>query len=656
MPPLTTGDRRCLALSSLLPAICLLMSVLPGPAVADRSQADYLEELQARALDRDLAEHPQWHRMVHYRPVRIGSGVRSDADDPDFFNAAAGRHDPEAELLATLEAFFADPDTEIRGRHPQCAFIGRFHWLDEQLEFDRERLAEQPCPEFREWRETVNAGRVTLIFADAYMNNPASMFGHTLLRLDPPADRARGTPLTSYVVNHAAATAEESGLAFAISGIMGWYPGYFSIMPYYEKVREYNHLESRDLWEYELDLSGAEIERLLRHLYEVDEVSFPYYFFYKNCSYQLLAALEVARPELDLTRSFDWWALPTDTVRAVLEEDGILKDVNYRPSIRSQLDTRIPELREEEALLVTALARGEMDPDDPALQRLEGDRRTLVLEVAYDYLEYEHNQRQAGDEAPPRLHQLLVARNRSEADPPSTPSPEPGGRADEGHGTMRATLGIGQRANRDFAALEWRALYHDLLDPPAGYKPGAQIEFLSTEARLYEDGTAELERALFVDIESLVPRNDLFAPWSWTVRGGLERYRRPDGGRSLMGVLEGGAGWTWEPLADLWFHAGLQASARGSHHLDDNVRVGAGPRADLLYLGDPLRLRLRADTRRYHDDSPEARPDYDGEYHRLGAELGVSVNRNLSIRFHAQREWDYDIRADELRAAIHFYF
>jgi len=36
-------------------------------------------------------------------------------------------------------------------------------------------------------------------------------------------------------------------------------------MPYYLKVREYNDMENRDVWEYELNLSPEEIDRLLMH-------------------------------------------------------------------------------------------------------------------------------------------------------------------------------------------------------------------------------------------------------------------------------------------------------------------------------------------------------------------------------------------------------
>jgi len=58
--------------------------------------------------------------------------------------------------------------------------------------------------------------------------------------------------LLSFAVNYAARTDETNGFAYAIKGVFGFYPGYYSLLPYYVKVREYNDLERRDVWEYPL--------------------------------------------------------------------------------------------------------------------------------------------------------------------------------------------------------------------------------------------------------------------------------------------------------------------------------------------------------------------------------------------------------------------
>ena len=64
--------------------------------------------------------------------------------------------------------------------------------------------------------------------------------------------------------------------------------------PFYLKTQGYSNLESRDLWDYDLDLTPAQIAFLLKHAWEMGSTYSDYYFFTKNCSYQLLTLLEAA--------------------------------------------------------------------------------------------------------------------------------------------------------------------------------------------------------------------------------------------------------------------------------------------------------------------------------------------------------------------------
>ena len=77
---------------------------------------------------------------------------------------------------------------------------------------------------FEDWSATINAEATTLIVHAAYMNNPASMFGHTLLRLDP-ADQDEDNRLLSFAVKDGADTGEHNGLLVAALGLTGGYPG-----------------------------------------------------------------------------------------------------------------------------------------------------------------------------------------------------------------------------------------------------------------------------------------------------------------------------------------------------------------------------------------------------------------------------------------------
>ena len=166
------------------------------------------------------------------------------------------------------------------------------------------------------------------------------MFGHTLLRIDRPNQDER-TRLISYAVNFAADTGPDQGLAFAVLGLTGGYRGYFSMRPYYEMVKMYSDIENRDIWEYQLNFNRQEIDLMIEHLWELEDQYADYYFFSTNCSYALLSLLDVARPGLRLTEEFPVYALPVDTVRAVVEQRGMLHKAVFQ-AFRANADRPVP--------------------------------------------------------------------------------------------------------------------------------------------------------------------------------------------------------------------------------------------------------------------------------------------------------------------------
>src|SRR5262249_32271371 len=153
---------------------------------------------------------PAWRRLLHFRRNLWGAW-RSEIDDPRFFFSPKGRSDPEAELQATLTAFFTPGATDAEGQPVACQFPARYAWLKDQLQFDPPAPA---CPRFETWRNHMNAESVTLVFASYYMNNPASMYGHTFLRLN---GRGHGAAerLLDYTVNYAADVNTHNGILFA---------------------------------------------------------------------------------------------------------------------------------------------------------------------------------------------------------------------------------------------------------------------------------------------------------------------------------------------------------------------------------------------------------------------------------------------------------
>ena len=300
-------------------------------------------------------------------PNLIAPGLHSLVDSREFFNAPDGKNDPRAELEATLRSFFSDARRQRRAAASAVPLPGALRLArPPSSRFDPARLPRPECRRYRDWRAAVDAKQLTLVFASAYLNNPGSMYGHTLLRIDA-TDQDERTRILAYTLSFAAATDETNGLVFAVKGLFGGYAGVYSMLPYYVKVREYGDLENRDLWEYELDLSAEEIERVLRHAWEILPAYYEYYFFDENCSYHLLGLLQVARPELELTAPFRLWALPVDTVRALTEKSGLVRNIVYRPATSTIIAERLGRLRPEERRMARDLGLGTLHPGDGSL-------------------------------------------------------------------------------------------------------------------------------------------------------------------------------------------------------------------------------------------------------------------------------------------------
>ena len=458
-----------------------------------------------------LAADPQWLALLHFGRSGEDYNRSSYVDDPAFFLAADGARNPAAELAASLSALEEQPAL-------RCRFIARFQWLRTRGLLGA--ASAQHCTEYWQWREQINAGQAALVFASSYLNSPSSMYGHTFLRLDPKGYRA-DSALLSYAVNYAALVPEHDGsLLFAWRGMSGGYPGHFSLQPYVEKLQEYSRLENRDVWEYELNLTDDELDRLLAHLWELQDINFDYYFMDENCSFRLLELLEVARPGLNLTGDFPLHAIPVDTVRSV-RDAGLVGDITYRPSRQRELDSLLQVLSPEQRTAVLRLA-DRADAEDSAAfqQRPEAEQYRLLL-AAYRLLRYRHDREARDSAVARRSFALLRAINalprtaKPDTDTPRPPQP------DKGHRTALAALAFGQWDSRHYGELNLKLTYHDLLDPIAGYPPDASLNMLSATLRRAEGESLQLRRLALVDIRSLAPRNRFFRPVSWQARGGL---------------------------------------------------------------------------------------------------------------------------------------
>lgn len=556
----------------------------PYRSLADSPPQPYQDELIQQARLIRLADEREWRLLLHYVSDLLG-GVISEEDDEGFFLSPRGKHDPEAELEATIRQFFSG-DPVGRSRQPaQCAFIARYHWLKERLRFDSNRLTPLTCDRFDRWRAELNPQGVSLIFPAAFLNNPASMFGHTFLRIDQKGQTEQ-TRILAYTIDYAADVPPNAGLEYAFKGIFGGYKGFFSTPPYYLKVQAYRDIENRDIWEYQLNLTPSQIDRLLMHAWEMGNAYFDYFFFKENCSYHILSLLEYADPMLHLRDKFHLWTIPAETVRVIMDYPGLVGAATYRPSRSTIIKRKRALLTAEERALSKRLMS---DPDvigDASFASMPPRRRALMLDVVSDYLRYK------GESEDPetktykdRNRRVLAERSKlliqsEEIDIlPYTKRP------DKGHGTSRATAGGGWRNHDTFEEASVRAVYHDILDPEEGYTPDAQLEMFGLAVRHYNRAEqTRVERATLVNILSLSPIDDLFRAPSWRVNLGAQTIRHRNCRLCSNGVAGGGIGAAMESylLKREVYFAFAEAEANVSRAYEERHRIGGGATVGVL--------------------------------------------------------------------------
>ncbi len=609
-------------------------------------KSDYPTALIQSAREKRLDEDRTWKILLHYE--KAGSGVESLVDDPGFFLAPDGKKNPRAELEATISSFFQQENSDVE--HPQCRFIARYTWLKEQLSVDESQLPHVPCAKWNEALLNVKPKSAVLVFPAAHGNGPSSMFGHTLVRIDSD----KRNELLSHAVSYAAYTENSGGFAYAFRGIFGYFKGYFSILPYYEKVTEYNNIDHRDIWEYELNFSEEEVLRMVMHMWELKDIYSDYYFFDENCSYDLLYLLEAARPSLELTEKFrgklKFWVIPTDTVR-VVKESGIIKKVTYRPSQATRilfLASRTESARQDAAV---DIVRQKTSPQAVLAMELAPEDKKQILDLAAELIQYKFSRKELEKEDYQK--QFIAALNSrstlgaSTADDVPVPSTSP----EQGHLPGKFSAGAGYRTDSYFTEMIWRPAYHDLMDPDEGYVEGAQINFFDLRGRYYfNEEKARLQSLRLIDIFSLATRDKFFQPVSWKVNTGIEQEFLSDGTEHLIGRLNAGGGVAYSGRFLGTSYLMLDADLMFGGVLRDNFSFGIGPSAGILKRLTPAwKLNLFVQAMFY---------DLGDEHDKYKASFAQSytLNTNNTIDLTLSREKTFHHYQSEAKVMWNHYF
>lgn len=603
----------------------VLLSLLSTPA----SAAD-VEKLLAQARQDQLSASPTWLALLHYQHTLLGV-YESQADGAEFFLAETGKTDPAAELEADLKAFLRPSGQN----HAQCRFPARWFWLKQQLSIADDH--DVSCPKLQRWLDKADSDQLTLVFPAMYLNNPGSSFGHTFIRFDKS-----GSPvLLSYTLNYAAKTEGDNFLSYAYKGLSGGYNGIFAIRAYFETVQIYTDIENRDIWEYRLDYTQAEIQQLLRHIWEVTDTRFDYYFLGENCSYRLLTLLDAVRPEpaLSSIENFPVYAIPVDTVR-VLDDNGLIVDKQFRPSLASKIDFAHAASPDDFNQLSIQLAENEIGLDTIDLKISDETERAKLLEQTYDLLQFR------GKSDSQLAQQILSKRSRL----PETVSPEYEAQTPEsGHDSVLAAVGGGEIRGHDVIQLQLRGSFHSLLDDPAGYVTGAEITSFDTRVSWSrEKNKLQLEHFTFLSVTALAPMKSWNKPLSWKANISVERTALNATDSALAFVTSGGAGATVK-LGEVFAFAMADFEINLSGLYAENYSLMTGASAGLYYPFGTGQLKLS-----YQDMSATMGQDVDRTRQEAG--LAFNISREMAVQFGYEKT-DYGVfESDQWLGKVNWYY
>lgn len=224
------------------------------------------------------------------------------------------------EILEKYQNYLSDNSIFIEKSNP-CQSPGWNYLISGKLDLTL-------CPELTKALATTTSNSVTAVYASSYYSNPASVFGHLFLLFQNNNE----PKFMNLSLNYAAQIPKDSSaIEYVYRGLFGGFKGVFSMLPFYHKVEEYNNIEDRDLWFYELNLTNEEVLLLKLILFDQSQMDLDYYFLNGNCADKIYSLLTIIKNKNDDNHPL--YFTPLESIRLIQKNIGTNR-IYYRPSLR----------------------------------------------------------------------------------------------------------------------------------------------------------------------------------------------------------------------------------------------------------------------------------------------------------------------------------
>ena len=339
-------------------------------------------------------------KALHFR-VSPKIAQQSDVLSPKFFLAYDQQlHKdnlnlitPEQELMASLQAIFADIP-ENQNAHAQCRFPARYFWLSQKL--DLSTAPKPKCERLERWAKFNSLKSVSLLMVSGYFGNPASTFGHLLVKLNNSEFRNSSGNLLDQSINYGAEVPDNEPIPIYIAkGLTGGYVSRFADKKYYTQDLVYSKNELRDIWEYELNLSEEENMFLVFHIWEMLGVKSSYYFLKENCGYRIAELLELISGQT-MTPNYQPWYLPVSVFQGLedLDQGKYIKSIKFIPSTQRKLHDNFENFNSEKTNFLNQIFANPAlitDTNSP-LESYAPQEQAELVDFMLEYYQYKTDQ------------------------------------------------------------------------------------------------------------------------------------------------------------------------------------------------------------------------------------------------------------------------
>ena len=518
---------------------------------------------------RDISQTRTWQKLLHLE------NDTSDITNTDFYHSDISADFPYQELKSTLASITSNPmvgDQTYRCKFPARVYFLAQHQLTSPVTADE-------CPYLFKWFGADDFG-ISLIFADGYLGNPASFYGHMIIKFE---SASVSDDLFSNSLNFGAKVPDdENPVMYIVKGLFGGYSSRYTSNYFYRHNINYNEIELRDLWKYRLELDEYHKYLLAFHLWELLGTEYTYYFTDRNCAYEIAKALEVITDQ-DLMSATHPFVLPISVFKNAMASSvkgqKLINTVDYMPSRQTRMQTLYAKLSSTQQALFLAY----LDSREPDLFNSYSDTdKITTLNALYDYVVFVLTQISDDDTIERDLWKQMkkdVQIMRILLPPNSAVTTSLSGHAEgnnqpktvphSGHNPSltRVTAGQGQDAN--FIELTLRPAFYDLYSKGGGMLPNSALSMGQLNVRAV-DNDIELSHLHFITIETY-PTNRTGLPYdqnlAWKLNAGIDRDYLTNTEQKLTWFAELGVGKALAYSSNTTWYLMLNSRLQTNNHL-----------------------------------------------------------------------------------------